>query len=327
MNFGIIGTNFISDRFIAALRYTNAHAAAVYSRTEESGNAFAAKHGIAQVFTDFSAFLASPAIDAVYVASPNFCHKEQTLAALRAGKHVLCEKPIAPSLADYTEMKEEARRQNRVLMEAMRPVFDRLWLLIREKMASLGAIRSVHLDYCQYSSRYDRFLRGEVLNAFNPALSNAALLDIGVYPTSLAAFLFGKPLSVASAVTRLANGFEGGGAILLGYDGFQTAITYSKVADSATPSVILGEGGAIIIDKAATPKTVIFRPRGGEDEPIRVETPDENDNMFEEINAFVRAVSENDVENTHTVSADTLFIMDEVRRQNGILFPSDNGKL
>jgi len=323
MRFGIIGTNFISDRFLAALAFTEAKATAVFSRKRETGDAFAQKHAIGAVFTDLEAFLHSDVFDAVYVASPNFCHKEQTLAALRAGKHVLCEKPIAPSLDDYLVMKNEARARGLILTEAMRPIFDRMWLAIKDRLGALGTLRSVHLDYCQYSSRYDRFLSGEVLNAFNPALSNAALLDIGVYPIALAAFLFGKPHSVHSEVCRLANGFEGGGSILLGYGDFSAVITYSKVADSLAPSVIIGEKGGITVDKAATPKEVYFCPRGGERERIVRQTPDAEDNMFEEIRAFIRAVQERDTENTHEVSANTLAIMDAVRKEHGIRFPSD----
>ena len=116
MKFGIIGTNFISDSFVAALPFTSATATAVYSRTEEKGRAFAEKNGIASVFTDMEAFLSSD-IDAVYIASPNFLHKEQTLLALSHGKHVLVEKPAAPSLAAWRRMREAASERGLVLME------------------------------------------------------------------------------------------------------------------------------------------------------------------------------------------------------------------
>lgn len=327
MKFGIIGTNFISDRLLAAFPVTEAEAVAVYSRKKETGDAFAKKHGISLVFTDLEEFLSSDAFEAVYVASPNMCHKEQTLAALRHGKHVLCEKPVAPSLRDYEEMKAEACARGLVLTEAMRPVFDRAWAAIKGKMKELGTLRTARLEYCQYSSRYDRFLAGEVLNAFNPALSNAALLDIGVYPVAMAAYLFGEPKSVKSDIIRLSNGFEGGGNILLDYGHFSAVISYSKIADSVLPSAVIGEGGGITVDSVATPKEAFFCPRGGKKTPIWWEEKPLEDNMFEEVDAFCEMVRTGDVINTDEISRITLRIMDAVRREHGILFPSDGGVL
>ena len=94
MRLGIIGTNFISDNLVAAARNTDGvEIAAVYSRKRDTGAAFAEKHPeIGLVFDDLDAFLASGAIDAVYVASPIVAHARQTILALRHGKHVLCEK-------------------------------------------------------------------------------------------------------------------------------------------------------------------------------------------------------------------------------------------
>ncbi len=327
MKFGIIGTNFISDRLLSAFSCTEAGAVAVYSRRKETGDAFAQKHGLSLVFTDLEAFLASDAFEAVYVASPNMCHKEQTLAALRHGKHVLCEKPIAPSLKDYLEMKAEARARGLVLTEAMRPVFDRAWRAVKDQVKALGELRSARLEYCQYSSRYDRFKAGEILNAFTPALSNAALLDIGVYPIAMAAYLFGEPKRIKSEVIRLEGGFEGGGNILLDYGSFSAVISYSKIADSILPSAILGEEGGITVDTVANPKEVFLCPRRGERSRITWEEKPQEDNMSEEVEAFCRMVKEGDTENTDEISRITLRIMDEVRREHGILFPSDGGEV
>ena len=323
MRFGIIGTNYISDRFLAALPFTRATASAVYSRKKETGEAFAEKHGIPLVFTSLEAFLTSDAFDAVYVASPNFLHKEHSIAALKAGKHVLCEKPIAPSLREFLEMKAAADQAGLALVEAMRPTFDSTWASIRERLPLIGKIRSVHLDYCQYSGRYDAFLAGTVLNAFNPALSNAALLDIGVYPVSVAARLFGMPRAVKSQSLFLSNGFEGGGSVLLSYDGFAAHISYSKVCDSATPSVIIGEGGSITVDRVSEPKEVFLTLRGESSTPIPWVKHGAPDNMFEEINAFCAFARARDTENTSEISRITLSVMDAVRKENGIRFPSD----
>ena len=100
IRFGIIGTNFISDWMAdAALKVDGIELAAVFSRKAETGRAFAQKHGIGTVYTDLSQMLSSD-IDAVYVASPTFKHYAHSLAALNAGKHVLCEKMLTVRLSD-----------------------------------------------------------------------------------------------------------------------------------------------------------------------------------------------------------------------------------
>ena len=153
MTFGIVGTNFISDWFVSALPFANAQAVAVYSRKKETGEAFASRHGIALVFDDLDEFLASSAFDAVYIASPNFLHETQSVRALEAGKHVLVEKPAAPSLSAYLRMCRAAKKNGRVLMEAMRPVHDSLLKTVKENLFRIGRLRSAHLEFCQYSYR------------------------------------------------------------------------------------------------------------------------------------------------------------------------------
>ena len=323
MRFGIIGTNYISDRFLAALPFTSAKAVAVYSRKKETGDAFAVRHGIRSVYTSLETFFASDEFDAVYIASPNFLHKEQSILALRAGKHVLCEKPIAPSLREFEEMKAVADEKGLVLVEAMRPTFDSAWERIAALLPSLGSIRSALFDYCQYSGRYDAFLSGTVKNAFNPALSNAALLDIGVYPVSVAARLFGKPKAVKSQSFLLKNGFEGGGSILLAYEGFSAVINYSKVCDSASPSFIIGEKGSVTIDRISEPKKAVIKMRTGEESILSFDIGEAPDNMFYEINAFSALVADRKTDAVDAISRNTLFVMDEVRGENGIVFPSD----
>ena len=124
LKIGIIGTNFISDMFCeAAAQVPEVVLHAVYSRKEETGNAFAQKYSIPNVYTDYDEFLCS-SVDAVYIASPNFAHCRQTLKALEHGKHVLCEKVLAMNGPEVRAMVDCAHRNKRVLLEAMRPDFD-----------------------------------------------------------------------------------------------------------------------------------------------------------------------------------------------------------
>ena len=132
---GIIGTNFVSDWLLEEAQKSGLYeVCAVYSRKMETGEAYAAKHGIPVVYTDMEAFLSDQTLDAVYVSSPNACHAAQTIDALRHGKHVLCEKPIATSSAEYREMRQAAREHGKILLEAMRPAHDPAILAIRKHL-------------------------------------------------------------------------------------------------------------------------------------------------------------------------------------------------
>ena len=115
MTFGVIGTNFISDWFMAALPFANSEASAVYSRKKETGDAFASRHGIPLVFDDLDAFLSSDAFDAVYIASPNFLHESQAVRALRAGKHVIADKPLTTSLEELDIIEREAKNRGKTV--------------------------------------------------------------------------------------------------------------------------------------------------------------------------------------------------------------------
>lgn len=292
LSLGIVGTNFVSDWLSEALAMTDGvDAMAVFSRRQETGDAFAKKHGIPKVFCDFDAFLSS-GIDAVYLASPSFCHFEQAKAALEKGLHVLCEKPLVMKRDECETLFAIARKQGVVLMEAMRPAHDPAFALVKESLAGLGAIRRVSFEYCQYSSRYDRFKNGEVLNAFVPEVSGGALFDIGIYPLFWCVALFGKPNGVKADSVFLANGFEGGGCLLLDYESFGATVTYSKICDSVIPSVITGENGSLLIHKMTAPEKILLAPRKGG--AATLEYTSAENNLVYEVSDFVRAVQNGD---------------------------------
>lgn len=333
LNIGIIGTNFISSDFCeAAASVSEAELYAVYSRKQETGDRFAKKHGIPRVYTDYDAFLDS-GLNAVYVASPNFVHCEQTLKALRRGKHVLCEKVMAVNDTQVQSMINCARENGLILLEAMRPDFDPAYDLIEQTLPRLGRLSRATFEFCQYSSRYDRFLSGETVNAFNPELCNAAVMDIGVYCIHSLVRLFGMPEQIKAFSTKLSNGFEGSGTVLMQYDGMTAEAIYSKTAVSVTPSVIQGEKGSLLIDYVSRPETLELRLRKGSRDPLSggstemlPYTPADN-NMIYEIREFIRLIKNKEVNHKYLqYSLDTIRIIDEVRRQNGIVFPGANEK-
>lgn len=321
IRFGIIGTNFVSDWMAEAIGMTEgAEIAAVYSRGTETGNAFASKHGIPRVFTDFEEFIHWNGIDAVYIASPNFAHCGQAVAAMGAGKHVLCEKAIATNCSEFERMRKAARENQVILMEAMRPVHDPSCRILMEAMDTIGPVRRACIEYCQYSSRYDKFREGVILNAFNPEYSNAAIMDIGVYCIHYCARLFGMPDRIHAESSFLHNGMEGCGILLLNYGQMQVEIVYSKITESAFPSVIQGENGTLTIDRLSKPTKVMRIGRDGDQKDLGY-LPSEN-NMVHEVMDFMELIRRGEWDHEYLkYSQITMKIMDEARRQTGIVFP------
>ena len=285
MRLGIIGTNFISDRLCDAARFADGvEIAAVYSRRLDTGRAFAEKNGIKKVYTDLDEMLAGSTVDAVYVASPTFYHAAHSVKAMRAGKHVLCEKMMAATHPEFCLMRSTAKETGTVLLEAMRPAHDPAYDLVRQSLPRLGKIRRATLEFCQYSSRYDRFKNGVLTNAFDPKLKNSALSDIGIYPLHVAISLFGKPKTASGASVFMENGFEGAGTLTLGYKDMTASIVYSKISDSVNPSVIEGELGSLLINKISAPTRLTLKLRGEPSEDIDFNTPDNN--LIFELEAF-----------------------------------------
>ncbi|MFR6591084.1 MAG: hypothetical protein ACLURV_14390 [Gallintestinimicrobium sp.] len=151
-------------------------------------------------------------------------------------------------------MYNTAIKNQVILLEAMRSVFSPGFAAIRSLLPVLGTIRQVDFSFCKYSSRYDHFKEGIIENAFHPALSNAALMDIGVYCVHPLVSLFGMPASIQSSSIFLSNGFEGAGTVLLQYPDMQATLRYSKISDSYLPSQIQGEAATLLIDKIQDPQ-------------------------------------------------------------------------
>lgn len=336
VRFGVVGTNNITDWVIAGgLQDERFEVTAVCSRTQERADEFAAKHGIPYTFTSLEEMAASDKIDAVYIATPNSCHCEQALECICQGKHVLCEKPLASNTWEARKMIDCAMNKGVTLMEAMISTLNPNFIKVKENLGRLGKIRRYFASYCQYSSRYDRFKEGTVLNAFNPELSNAAVMDIGVYTIYPMVALFGMPDDIQAEGIVLENGFEGQGAVNFTYRYLDMSATvlYSKIANSFLPSEIEGEEGTILIDHIHIAENVDFIPRipsgqGKSQKAVKeaLGTPLDKSPYYYEIKEFIDLVNagkHTSSINSWDTSIDTLRITDEIRSQLGINFEAD----
>ncbi len=316
---GIVGTNFVSDWMCEAVKKVEGiEPFCVFSRAQDTGRVFSQKHGIKEYFTDFDAFLER--CDAVYIASPNFCHAPQIKASLDMGKHVLVEKCAVASADVWKSLFDKAKEKNLVLMEAMRPVHDPKLEKVREYAEKIGQIRHASFEFCQYSSRYDDFRRGVIQNAFRPEYSNASVMDLGCYAIATCISLFGAPESVKSQSVRLSNGFEGAGCAILSYESMSAVVSYSKIFNSFNPSVVLGEDGCVTLEKLSTLPKVSLKSRMGEE----VFSQGEENNMVYLVRDFVKCIENPALADPFCdITYKTISVIDEIREQNGIVFPED----
>lgn len=335
VRFGIVGTNFITDWIIAASKQEERfELIAVYSRTQETADAFALKHNIPHTFTSLEEMAKSPLIDAVYIASPNSLHADQSVLCMQHGKHVLCEKPLASNVKEASLMIEAVKKYNVTLMEAMKPTLTPNFSVVMTNLNRVGKLRHYFSSYCQYSSRYEKHKAGIPVNAFNPSLSNGAVMDIGVYTIYPMVVLFGKPTKIKAQGVKLETGADVFGTVSFEYEnGMNATIIYSKVSDSVLNTEIQGESGNIILNRINTIKKVLFISGGrasmgkgmqSEPEDLSVETV--HDEYYYELKHFIDLIldgkHESDI-NSHQNSRITLEIIDEIRRQLGVVFPAD----
>lgn len=197
------------------------------------------------------------------------------------------------------------------------------FLKVKENLHKIGKVRRYFASYCQYSSRYDKYKEGIVLNAFKRELSNGSLMDIGVYCIHPMINLFGMPNKIVSESMLLESGVDGQGSALFSYEGASGVVMYSKISDSKLPLEIQGEEGTIIIDSILFKNAKIVY-RDGREEIISVDQK-END-MYYEIDEFIDVINRNETEskkNSYENSLMAIQAMDEIRMQIGLEYPAD----
>lgn len=322
MKIGTIGTSWICESFISAAKYAGGYEfAAVYSRTKDKAEAFAEKHGFDNCYTDLSK-MAKSDIDAVYIASPNSLHYEQSKLFLENGKHVICEKPATTSKEQELELLILAQKNSLIYTEAIKSLYVPAFEILKNEIKKLGKITTVNFVFCQLSSKYQSLVNNECPNIFNPKLHTGCLMDIGVYNIYLAAALFGKPDKIISDSVFLNTGADASGTALLCYKDLTVNLIYSKVGQNYSPSEIIGENGTISINSLSQ-LVGIDVIKNGIRENLVPYNKSQDEIMGAEAAAFRDAVMFGPNDKTEFVKNTSLIvreITDEIRKQNGFLF-------
>ena len=323
IRFAIVGTNWITRQFVDAAHETGKmKLTAVYSRSLDQAQSFSKDYRVEHLFTSLEQMAQSEDVDAVYIASPNALHCQQALLFLQHKKHVICEKPLASNLREVEAMIACARDNQVVLFEAFKTASLPNFLILHQSLPKVCKLSKALINYCQYSSRYQRYLDGENPNTFNPAWSNGSIMDIGYYCLATAVSLWGEPYKVTATASLLESGVDAHGTVVMDYGDFDVTLLHSKVSQSLVPSEIQGEEGSLVIEQVSECQRVSFMPRGARVQDLS--HPQHINTMLYEAETFARLVENHEINHAGLgTSRATAKLLTEIRQQTGVVFPAD----
>ena len=245
MRWGILGTGSICRQFAQDLPFApDAVALAVASRDLNRARLFAQQHRIARCYGSYAELLADPDIDIVYIGTPHSEHLANAGDAMRAGKHVLCEKPLTVTPEESRKLKQIQAETGRYLMEAMWTWFLPAIIQARNWVSAgrIGSLRHIKADF-GYPQRFDPTGR-----MYNPDLAGGCLLDMGVYPVALS-WLFHRqmPDEISVVGRRAPSGVDDDFSALLDYDNHVSTIGASFRCKLQNWAYIIGTEGYITV--------------------------------------------------------------------------------
>ena len=270
LNWGLLSTARINRALIPPLQVSKRnHLLAVASRSQATADAYAKEKKIARAHGSYEALLADPDIDVVYNSLPNHLHAEWTIKAVQAGKHVLCEKPLALGVEEVDAVRAAARKHGRIVAEAFMYRHHAQTLKVQEmvKSGSLGALKLVRGSFSFVLSR-----EGDV--RLNPEWGGGSIWDVGCYPISYARTVVGEdPLEVFGWQVKGPTGID---ETFVGQMRFAQDVMAQFDSSFVIPfhafMEIVGSDGTLSIPRPFKPyeNETIYLTRGEKTEPIKI---------------------------------------------------------
>jgi len=246
LRWGILSTATIATgKVIPGMRRAaRTEISAIASRDEVLARSWADRFGIPTAYGSYESLLADPDVDAIYIPLPNHLHKEWSIAAARAGKHVLCEKPLALTAADAEEMIAAAEASGVVLMEAFMYRHHPSWVAVRHLVSSgrIGRLVTIQSWFSYYNDD-----PSNIRNILD--FGGGALYDIGCYCINLSRMLFGgEPVRITSAIRRDPNdGTDVLTSAILEFDGGIASFTCATRTEPDQRVHVYGDRGHISV--------------------------------------------------------------------------------
>jgi predicted dehydrogenase len=322
VRWGVLAPGRIAGRFADAMTMVEGgRIVAIGSRSRERADEFGERYGIPGRYGSYEEVVEDPSVDVVYVATPNNRHETDTLAAIAAGKHVLCEKPFALNEAQGRRMADAARAAGVFLMEAVwsrfLPAYRHLVAVVGE--GRIGEVRLVEADF-GFTRAVDPASR-----LFAPELGGGALLDIGIYPLQLCSLLLGPPDRLVAEGSVGATGIDELVAAVLHHPGGGIGVVKASIrTPMACTARIAGTEGWIDLPASMhCPDAVTITTAAGAE---RVDCSYQGDGLRFQIDEVHRCLADGRTESdvmplaeTHRLAA----TMDTIRGRLGVVYPGE----
>ena len=321
-NWAILGCGKMARKFVNDLKILpNARLYAAASRSLENARDFASELGFEKAYGGYEEMVNDPAVDVVYIASPHSLHFEHALLCLNHRKAVLCEKALALNSREVKIMVETARKNKVFLMEAFwtmfQPSFNKAMEIIRSK--ELGALKMVRADFA-FNAEYNPEKR-----LYNVALGGGSLLDIGIYPVFMSLMALGKPSEIKTMASICPTGAEESIIMAFRYPGGELASLVSSFAShSSVQTEFSFEHGFLRLNRRFhTHTTLTYWKHPEEEKTISFEKGIGFGYDLEAAHVM-ECLDAGKIESNlmpWSLSLDLMEIMDNVRKDAGIVFP------
>lgn len=320
LRWATIGCGVIANQLEQAMGSKGRKLYSVANRTYKKGVEFAEKYGISKVYKQIDDVFDDEMVDVIYISTPHNTHAEYLRKALKAGKHVLCEKSITLNSEELEEAMELARENGVILAEAMTIYHMPVYKKLNEILASgkLGELKLIQMNFGSYKE-YDMNNR-----FFNRNLAGGAMLDIGVYALSFIRwFMSSKPDQILSQVKFAPTGVdEQAGILLKNQEGQMATVMLSLHAKQPKRGMVSFDRGYLeIMEYPRGEQAVITYTDTGEKEVIAA--GDTENALSYEIEDMEAAIGGNDSVMYLQYTKDVMDMMTEIRRQWGMKYPEE----
>lgn len=313
-----VGTSKICSLLIEAFKLANVDVFACVGRDPQKTEEFARANNVSYNASDYDAVLSSDIFDTVYLAVPNALHYSYSKKALLAHKNVICEKPLCASLNEAKDLALLANSQKCFLFDATTTCHNIAFKQLKDDIKKVGRVRTVSVDFCQYSSKYDDFKNDVIGSNFDPKMVGGALMDLGIYNVAFILGLFGLPKAV-KYFPNMDKGIDTSGISILKYDDFIVSSNASKDANGGSGFYIRGDNGYIEsnIQVSKLNEYTIYLNDG----TVKTRSYDSKNQYLDEINDFKLMVDYKNYRKCNdylTAALSNIKILDELRRSAGI---------
>ncbi|PPG68220.1 oxidoreductase [Rathayibacter rathayi] len=262
LRWGVIAPGSIAGSFVDALqKHTRQRVVSVGSRSLERAEQFASRFGIERASAGYEAVVEDPQVDVVYIASPHSEHARQALLAIAAGKHILVEKPFAPTPGEAEMIVHAARDAGVFAMEAMWMRYLPHMDVVRQLLAD-GAVGEPAVVSADFGAAFDFDPASRI---FDPALAGGALLDVGVYASSFVSMVAGTPQSTVVSGSLTSTGVDATATIVGSHaHDVQSVATSTVLADTRHAASVAGRAGRIDVHPSFWTPGGVTLTRGSE---------------------------------------------------------------